>query len=77
MPLPYPHPLVCKTARLITSNAIGLIVVDDAEQLNESGIAFLRALSAKTSCPLLLVGDEHLLRMRISLIAVLRRFFLL
>ena len=77
MPFTHPHPLACKTARLITSNSIRLIVVDDAEQLNESSIAFLRALFAKTGCPLLLIGNEYLLRMHISRIAALRSFFLL
>jgi hypothetical protein len=77
MPFTYPHSLGGKTARLIMSNIIRLIVVDDAEQLNESSFISLSALSAKTGCPLLLIRDKHLLQMHISQLAVLRCFFLL
>ena len=77
------HRLADKATELIVRHDIRLIVIDDAEQLNETGFAFLCALSGKTGRPLLLIGDEHRLRQRMrtstlasARFALLRRFVL-
>ena len=71
--------LVDKVTELVVRHDIRLLVIDGDEQLNLSGIAFLCALSGKTSCRLLLIGNERLLRMRVYLsasapFALLERF---
>ncbi len=81
MPFTHPyHRFADKVAELIVSCDVRLIVVDDAEQLNENGFAVLRALVAQTGRPGVLIGDEHLLRMRVHVsafapLALLRRFW--
>ena len=60
MPFTHPyHRFADKVAELIVSCDIRLIVVDDAEQLNENGFAVLHDLVAQTGRPVVLIGDEH------------------
>lgn len=60
---PNRYRLADRAADIIVSHDIQLILVDEAEQLNESGFEFLRYLFGKTGCPLVLIGDGRILRM--------------
>jgi DNA transposition AAA+ family ATPase len=57
------HRLAKRAAESIASHATQLILVDEAEQLKESGLAFLYSLSGETGLPIILVGDERILPM--------------
>lgn len=50
------YKLADKAAEVILRNDIRLIFVDEADQLNEVGIEFLRYIFGKTGCPLVIVG---------------------
>ena len=58
------HRFAKEVAEGIASHTIQLILVAEAEQLQESELAVLRSLSGETGCPLILVGDERTLPMR-------------
>jgi DNA transposition AAA+ family ATPase len=82
MPFTHPyHRFADKVAEFIVSCDVRLIVVDDAEQLNENGFAVLHDLVAQTGRPVVLIGDEHLLQMHVHVsafapLALLRRLWL-
>lgn len=48
-------------ANIIINAGVQMILVDEAEQLNESGFASLSNLARKTGCSLILVGDGNIL----------------
>lgn len=60
---PNRYRLADRAAEIIVARDIGLIVVDEAEQLRADGFEFLRYIYGKSGCPLLLVGDGRLLPM--------------